>query len=141
MILQVLVDASGNVYITDNGNHVIRKISGGVIQTIAGKGAVGYTGDNGDALQAELSSFIVGITVDAMGNIYFADSENNVVREIEASTRMITTVAGNGKALYSGDGGLALQAKLSSPLGVAVDSEGNLYIVDSQNGVIRMVTK
>lgn len=135
----VAVDVNGNVYFTDNGNHVIRKIANGTITTIAGTGSTGYAGDGGNAVNAKLSESIVGITTDASGNVYFVDSINNAIRKITVSTGIITTVAGNGKAAYSGDGGDPLQASLSGPLGVAVDSNGNLYIADTQNGVIRMV--
>jgi sugar lactone lactonase YvrE len=136
----ITIDTNGNVYFTDNGNHVIRKIANGIITTIAGTGGTGYSGDGGKAVQAKLSESIIGLTTDAAGNVYFVDSINNVIRKITASTGIITTVAGNGKAAYSGDGGDPLQASLSGPWGVAVDSNGNLYIADTQNGVIRMVT-
>lgn len=136
----IAVDANGNIYFSDNGNHLLRKISNGIITTIAGTGATGYEGDGGKAVQAKLSSSIVGVTTDLSGNVYFADSGNNVIRKIDVSTGIITTVAGSGKAGYSGDGGNALIASLSAPLGVAVDSKGNIYIADSQNSAIRMVT-
>lgn len=136
----IAVDANGNIYFSDNGNHLIRKISNGIITTVAGTGATGYSGDGGQAIQAKLSASIVGVATDLSGNIYFADAGNNVIRKITVSTGIITTVAGSGKAGYSGDGGDPLLASLSDPLGVAVDSNGNLYIADSQNGVIRKVT-
>ncbi len=136
----VVVDVSGNIYIADSGNNVIRKISAGVISTIAGTGSEGYSGDNGPAIAATFLS-VKGLAVDAENNIYIADSGNNVIRMISISTGEVSTVAGNGAAGYSGDGGNATEAELSNPLGVALDSNGNIYIADSQNSVIRVVSK
>lgn len=138
--LAVAVDASNNIYIADNLNNVIRKISGGVITTVAGTGVKGYTGDGGLALEATFSG-IRGLATDAEGNVYIADSGNNVIRKITISTGKISTIAGTGATGYAGDGGSALAAKLSSPLGIAVDSDGNVYIADSQNSAIRVIWK
>lgn len=136
----VEVDANGVIYICDNGNHVIRKISSGIISTFSGTGSVGYFGDGGAATSAKLSAFINGLAIDSDGNVYFADSGNNVIRKIN-SLGIISTVAGSGAAGYSGDGDSAMKAKLSGPLGVAIDTFGNIYIADTQNSVIRMVLK
>ena len=124
----VAVDAAGNLYISDTGNSVIRKVSGGVITTIAGTGTAGFTGDNGAATSATLSG-PAGIALDAAGNLYIADYGNNRVRMISGGT--ITTVAGNGTATFAGDNGSATSASLSGPLDVKVDAAGNLYIADS----------
>ena len=136
----VAIDGNGNIYISDTGNKVIRKIADGVITTIAGTGVAGYTGDNGPATSATFVA-LKGLDLDGENNIYIADSGNNVIRRIDAVTGKITTVAGTGTAGYSGDGGIATAAQLSSPLGVVLDSQGNLYIADSQNSVIRIVFK
>jgi len=111
----------------------------GVIGTLAGNGTSGYSGDNGLATSAELT-YPGGVAVDGSGNIYIADTGNCVVRLVSASTGVITTVAGNGSTGYSGDNGAATSAHLNSPAGVALDGTGNLYIVDSGNSVIRMVS-
>jgi N-acetylneuraminic acid mutarotase len=137
----VAVDASGNLYIADSGNNLIRKVtaSTGIITTVAGNGTGGYSGDSGAATGAELNSPF-GVAVDASGNIYIVDSGNNRIRKVTASTGIITTVAGNGTAGYSGDSGAGTSAELNSPFGVAVDASGNLYIADTYNLVIRTVT-
>jgi RHS repeat-associated protein len=111
----------------------------GLINTVAGNGTAGYSGDNGAATSAELYS-PTGIALDSSGNVYIADNFNSRIRKINASTGIITTVAGNGIAGYTGDGGSATNAKLNYPTGVAVDSSGNIYIVDGSNFVVRKVT-
>jgi len=137
----VALDSAGNIYIADLNNNRIRKVaaSTGIITTIAGNGTAGYSGDGGPATSAELNQ-PYGVAADAAGNIYIADSLNNRIREISASTRIITTVAGNGLYDSSGDGGLATNASLSEPYGVAVDSAGNIYIADTNSCKIRKVT-
>lgn len=134
----VAVDPAGNIYIADTGNNVIRMVSNGVINTIAGNGTAGYSGDGGPAASAQLNS-PVGVAVDNAGNVYIADSANNVVRMVTKNGN-ISTVAGTGAFGFAGDGGLAAKAALEGPLGVAVDSSGNLYIADTQNERIRMVS-
>jgi sugar lactone lactonase YvrE len=136
----VAVDANGDIYIADSGNNMIRKISGGVITRIAGTGAEGYSGDGGPATSATFFA-IKGIAVDDEGNVYIADSGNNVIRKIRADTGIISTIAGNSFAGYAGDGGLATIAKLSNPWGVAVDGAGKIYIADTGNSAIRVVTE
>ena len=133
----VAVDGAGNVYIADYSNNRIRKITNGVISTIAGNGKAGFSGDGGPALNASLNG-PWNVTADAAGNLYIADYNNQRIRKISGG--IITTVAGNGQAAYSGDGGLAVNAALNFPYGATVDSAGNLYIADNTNSRIRKVT-
>ena len=137
----IAIDASGNLYIAESGSQHIRKVasSTGTITTVAGNGQYGYTGDGGAAASAKLGG-PTGVAIDVAGNLYIADSNNNVVRKVTAGTGIITTVAGTGTAGYTGDGGPATGAKLYRPFGVAVDTLGNLYIADSYNMVIRKLT-
>lgn len=132
----VAVDSVGNIYIADTYNNRIRKVSNGIITTVAGNGSPGFSGDGGPATGASLYE-PVGVAVDASGNLYIADSANNRIRKVSSGT--ITTVAGNGKAAFAGDGGLATAASLSYPAQVAVDSAGNLYIADQNNNRVREV--
>jgi len=135
----IAVDSSGNLYIADGGNHRIRKLSNGIITTVAGNGTAGYTGDSAAATSAELND-PVGVAVDSSGNLYIADAGNNVIRKVANGT--ITTFAGNNKAGpgYFGDGASATNAQLNDPVGVAVDSAGNVYIADANNNAIREVS-
>jgi sugar lactone lactonase YvrE len=131
----VAVDTAGNVYIGDSGNSRIRQVSNGVITTVAGGGSV--LGDNGPATSA-LLNYVAGVAVDASGNIYIADSSSNRVRKV--SNGVITTVAGNGAAGFSGDNGPATSARLNHAQGVAVDGAGNLYIADTASNRVRQVS-
>ena len=136
----VAVDSAGNVYIADQNNQSVRRVAAnGTITTYAGNGTgqVGHSGDGGPAIQATLN-FPQGLAVDAGGNLYIADRQNNRVRRV-APSGVITTVAGNGNGAFSGDGGAAVNASLSQPTGVAVDSAGNLYIADWNNYRVRKV--
>ena len=112
----------------------------GIISTAAGTGAAGYTGDGGLATAAQLNSPF-SIAFDALGDMYFSEFLNNVIRMVRKSTGIISTVVGTGIAGYSGDGGLATSAKLNQPAGLAFDATGNMYIVDNGLSVIRMVLK
>lgn len=135
----VTFSSTGVMYISDYGNHRIRRVStGGIISTIAGTGTGGYSGDGGAATAAQIQ-FPTGINIDPSGNIYFAEQGNNVIRKITIATGIISTVAGNGTAGYSGDGGDATAAKLNQPKDVVVDASGNLYIADFLNHCIRKV--
>jgi trimeric autotransporter adhesin len=199
----VATDKSGNLYIADQNNSRIRKVSGGVISTVAGSGTSGYTGDTGASTSADISSPYgvvvdssgniyfsqpypeidaavreaaasgdmssivgagnttgagfagdglaaatyglvntpLGLAVDGSGNLYIADSLNNRIRVINSpGSGNINTVAGNGVAQYTGDGGLAVRASLNNPEEVAVDGAGNLYIADTDNHCIRKVS-
>jgi Bacterial Ig-like domain (group 3)/NHL repeat len=134
----VAYDAAGDIFLADAANHVVREIAkSGTISTIAGTGIEGYGGDNGPATSAQLDT-PTGVAVDGNGNIYIADSHNHRIRKVAAGT--ITTVAGIGTPGFSGDGGAAIAAQLFNPTGVAVDSNGNLYIADTNNQVVRKVT-
>ena len=176
----VAIDASGNIYIADNGNKRIRKVNSttGIITTVAGNGTSGYSGDGGLAIAASLNS-LTGLTVDASGNIYICDDtrirkvnsnngiittvagaslyeatdisldvsgniyiadRSNRIRKVNITTGIITTVAGNGTSGYSGDGGIATDAEITYPHGVAIDVIGSIYISDIDNHRIRKVT-
>jgi VCBS repeat-containing protein len=136
---QAKLDRAGNLYFADNSHH-LRKIStAGIINTLAGTGTAGFSGDGGPASAAELNT-PAGVALDPSGNIYVADCFNQRVRKINISTGVISTVAGNGSAGYSGDGGPAIDAQLYNPNYLALDATGNLYISDNQNQVIRKVT-
>jgi hypothetical protein len=135
----IAVDSSGNLFIADTYNHCIREVSSstGVIATVAGTGSFGFSGDGGAATSAQLRNPF-GVAVDAVGNLFIADTDNNRIRKVSSGT--ITTVAGTGSFGFSGDSGLATSAQLNWPNGIAVDSAGNFYIGDTSNNRIRKVT-
>jgi sugar lactone lactonase YvrE len=135
----VIVDAAGNLYISDHYNYRVRKVlADGIIITVAGSGNLGYSGDGGSAAGAALSQPF-GLALDTAGNLHIADFDNNRVRVVN-SQGIITTEAGNGRSGFAGDGGSATSASLNGPVGIAVDPSGNLYIGDSGNNRIRKVT-
>jgi sugar lactone lactonase YvrE len=136
----VATDPAGNLYISDNSS--VRKVEAttGIITTVAGNGTPGFSGDGGPAIDAEFER-PVGIALDANGNLYIADRENNRIRKVDASTGIVTTVAGNGTNGFSGDGGPATSAELFYPDNVALDAAGNLYIADTNNERIRKVDR
>jgi uncharacterized protein YjiK len=134
----VAVDALGNLYIADSGGDRILKVdSSGIITIVAGNGSTGYGGDGGPAKEAMLN-WPGGVVVDASGNVYIADSGNNLIRRVDPSG-IIATVAGTGDSGYSGDGGPAPLAMLNYPEGIALDASGNLYVVDCLNNRIRKI--
>jgi hypothetical protein len=139
----VALDSSGNVYIADTNDSLIRKItvSTGIITTVAGNASLstGFAGDGGPATSAELEN-PVAVAVDASGNIFISDTANNRVRMVTASTGIISTIAGTGTAGFSGDGGAATSAMINGPEGIAVDTSGNAYFADVGNSVIRKIT-
>jgi sugar lactone lactonase YvrE len=137
--LGVCAGPGGAVYVADTSNFRVRMISaGGVIVTVAGTGAPGFSGDGAAATNAQLYG-PAGAAVDAAGNLFIADAENHRVRRVTPGG-IVTTVAGSGGILFSGDGGPATAATLYRPSSVAVDSAGNLYIADTFNDRIRRVT-
>lgn len=134
----VAVDSAGNLFIVDTYNHVVRKVSSaGIVTTVAGNGTAGYSGDGGPATDAQLD-YPFAVAVDAVGNLFIADTVNDVIRQVSPAG-IITTVAGNGTSGYSGDGGPAIAAELYRPSGIAVDAAGDLFIADGLNNVIREV--
>jgi streptogramin lyase len=129
----------GNLYICDMDNHVVRKVSrDGIINTVAGTGKRGYSGDGGLATRAELNE-PYEVRFDKEGNIFFVEMRNGVVRRIDAKTKIISTVAGTGKAGFSGDGGAATSATLNQPHSIQFDPRGDLFICDIGNHRIRKV--
>ena len=134
----VVEDDWNNLFVVDFGNHCIRKINAaGIITTIAGNGSGGYSGDGGPARLARLEN-PYDAAVDIAGNLYIADYSNQRIRKVNTNG-IITTVAGNGIAGFSGDGGPAVDAQLWAPIAVAVDASGNLYIGEYLNSRIRQV--
>lgn len=143
----IAFDRAGNLYVTDFINNVIRKIDTfGIVRTVAGNGfgagstttaSGGYTGDGGPATAAELNGPFA-LAIDRTGNIIFADGYNHVVRKVSTSG-IITTIAGNNTAAYNGDGGPATAAALNNPVGIALDTAGNIYIADDHNNAVRKV--
>lgn len=135
----VAVDTAGNLYIADTANNRIRKVLlDGTMITVAGTGNAGYSGDLGPATRADLKQ-PCGVAVDSAGNLYIADTDNSRIRRVSAQGT-ITTIAGNGRHAYAGDGGLATSGSLFFPISVAVDAAGNVYVADTQNAVARLLT-
>jgi hypothetical protein len=139
-------DSSGNLYIAAESARIFEVIkTTGALDSVAGTGSAGYSGDGGAATSAEIGEFPGDLAIDSAGNLFIADTENNVIRKVTASTHNISTVAGvdnsgTGVAGYNGDGITATTAELNDPRGVAVDSSDNIFIADTQNYRIREVT-
>ena len=134
----VAADASGNFFVTDNEPLVLEISKAGVTSIIAGDSQPGYSGDKGPATSAMISS-PTGVAVDTSDNVYFTDYSNHKIRKVTSSTGVITTIAGDGTAAYSGDSGPALSAGMD-PFDVALDSQGNLYVADFLNSRVRKIT-
>ncbi|WP_219621531.1 NHL repeat-containing protein [Cupriavidus pauculus] len=131
----VAVDASGNVYVADQGNNLIRKITPtGVVSTLAGSGSSGSADGTGAAASF---SYPYGVAVDASGTVYVADTFNHEIRKI-TSTGVVSTLAGSGSSGSADGTGTA--ASFSTPFGVAVDASGNVYVADQGNQLIRKIT-
>ncbi len=134
----ITVDAAGNLFIGDSGHHVVREVTtNGIIHTVAGNNALGagFAGDGGPAISAQLN-WPMGVAVDAAGDLYIADFSNNRIRKVDSATQTITTVAGDGSQ-GSSDGGLATQVSLNGPQKIVLDGEGNLYVADTKNNLVR----
>ena len=133
-------DKLGNILIADSWNNKIRKldVSTGVITTIAGTGTSGYSGDHGLALHAEFNEPGT-ISIDSTGNIIIADTYNSVVREVDVTTGIVTTIAGTGTTGFYGDNGLAVNAELFLPIGIYIDQQQNIFIADDENGAVRKI--
>ncbi|MBV8904333.1 MAG: hypothetical protein JOZ22_11920, partial [Acidobacteriia bacterium] len=143
---RVTIDPAGNLYIAEEGNNRIRKVAtNGIITTVAGNGTRGYSGDGGPATSASLRG-PEQAELDVFGNLYIADTYNNVIRKVDTSGT-ITTIVGTGYGEgtsgevggYSGDGGPATKAELFFPVSIALDPAGDLWISDQGNDVIREV--
>ena len=134
----IVLDSSGNVYFSDYGNSVVRKITATIITTYAGNGTLGYSGDGGAAANAELA-LPEGLSLNANGDLFIADSNNGRIREITGSGTLISTVAGTGIEGYNGDGIPATNAELQTPLGVRIAGNGSMYIADAGNQRVRIV--
>ncbi len=136
----VAYDAGGNLFLSDTGNHRIRRIDArtGIITTVAGSGKKGFGGDDGPATAALLDE-PYGLCLDDRGNLYFADRLNRRVRRVDAATGTISTIAGDGSKATSGDGGPATKAGLVEPNGVALDGKGRLFVADVAGHRVRVV--
>ena len=136
----VALDQAGNIYIPDSGNNRIREVNAAtqIITTYAGNGTLGSAGDSGAATQANLYS-PSGVAFDPAGNLYIADTQNNRIRKVSQATGNISTFAGNGAGLYSGDGASAFAAGLYGPYGITFDPDSNLLIADYFDHRIRRV--
>ena len=136
----VTIDSTGNIYFADASNHQILKMdrATGLLTVIAGTGMAGYTGDGGQATLATLNH-PVSLAFSPAGELYFSDSNNSVIRKINLSTGIISTVVGSGVRGFSGDGGAATLAQLNYPSGIAFDNAGNLFIADTSNHRVRKV--
>ncbi|MBC7554835.1 MAG: T9SS type A sorting domain-containing protein [Taibaiella sp.] len=134
----VTVDSIGNIFIADGGNHCIRKVnSSGIISTIAGNGTLGFSGDGGPASAAQLYG-PGSIAFDRAGNMYIVDGLNLRIRKIDTAG-IVTTIAGNGTNMASGDGGPASTATISNAPAIALDAADNIYFPQSTGGVVRKI--
>src|SRR5215469_2368082 len=133
-------DATGNLYLADTHNQRIRRIDAisGAITTVAGSGSQGYSGDSNSAMAAKLA-LPQGLTIDAQGNVYVADTANHRIRRIDASTGKITTIAGDGTQAFAGDGGDPIAASLNSPRSTSLSPSGAVTIADTGNQRIRQI--
>lgn len=136
------LDAAGRLYIADTENHRIRRVdfAAGIIETVAGVGTPGFSGDGGPATAAALS-YPRDIEIGPGNRLFIADTDNQRIRVVDLATGVITTVAGTGDQGFSGDGGAAAAAVLYRPFGVAFDAAGDLYISDTLNNRIRRVVQ
>ena len=139
-VVFLAVDQSGSLYLNDADNCVVRRITtDGVINTFAGTGTCGHTGDGGPANKAEIALGTGHLTFDSTGNLYLAESETSTIRKISPSG-VITTIAGTGQFGFGGDNGPANKASFNFPVGLAADSQGNLYVAEPINSIIRKIS-
>ena len=137
--VDVSFDRAGNLFIADQFNHRIRKVTpNGIISTVAGNGSAGFSGDGGPAVNAQINT-PTGVFADGSGNLYIADVGNQRIRKVN-SAGIITTLAGNGAKAYGGDGGPAIDASFFNAVRVAVDPSGNVLVADQSNHRIRRIT-
>jgi len=137
--IDVTVGQNGGIYIVDSNNNRIREIDNGTINTIAGTGAAGFSGDNGAATSAQLNR-PGGVAVDVAGNVFIADESNNRIREINNRTSIITTIGGTGSSTDSGDGtSTGVSAGINKPTRLTIDSSGNLYFSEEYGNVVREI--
>ena len=135
----VTLGPDGALYVCDTYNHVIRRVDAqGVIHTVAGTGQKGYAGDGGPATRAKLNE-PYEVRFDRAGNMVFVEMQNHLVRQVDAQSGRIRTLAGTGKRGFSGDGGPATKAQMSRPHSIQFGPEGHLYICDIGNHRIRRV--
>lgn len=136
----LVVTADGGLFITDNGNLRVRHVdpTTGIIMTVAGNGTCCFSADGILATDASFSS-LPDVAVDAAGNLFLAERSSHRIRRVDASTGILSTIAGTGTAGFAGDGELATNARLELPSGVAVDIFGNVFIADTNNRRIRRV--
>ena len=134
------VDRAGDILFCDTGNHHILRLDTKTarIEVAAGSGMNRYRGDGGPARAAEMNQ-PASLAIDAAGNVFIADTQNHAIRRLDAKTRILTTVAGDGTPGFAGDGGPAAKARLHFPTGLGLDGKGNLYVVDSVNARIRKI--
>ena len=134
------LDAKNNLYLADTHNHRIRRLNltTGILTTIAGTGSPGFSGEGGPATSAELN-LPTALALDAVNNLYLADTGNHRIRRIDAATSIITTIAGTGTQGFSSDNALATSATIDSPSGLALDAANNLYLADTHNDRIRRI--
>jgi uncharacterized protein (TIGR03437 family) len=135
----ICISPTGSVYIADTSNHrVLRAPPVGLVETVAGNGTAGLAGDGGPGRTAELNQ-PNACAVDSAGNLFIADTMNHRIAKVSAASGIISTVAGTGQAGVSGDGVAAVSAALNTPRGLAVDDNGNIFIADTGNNLIRQV--
>ena len=137
--LAAVSDNSGNLYIADSDNFRVRLVRTGIITTYAGTGVYGSFGDGRQATVAQLKD-PTNLGLDAAGHLYIADQDDNKIRQVNSTTGIIETVAGNGESGYSGDGGPAVDASLSRPFSATFDAQGRMYIAGFGSDVVRLVT-